>query len=399
MTDDAQPDLADLAAALDGHLDAEWRDDGAALTPWRLPAASRRFAPVPLRLMAEFTSGVRVRLRTDADRLEFEASLLRGIARTREAPANPARFAVVEGGELRGIVDVEETGVFVETPDRRLERGPEVRTRIEIPLGAADAERDVEVWLPHDAAVTFRGVRATRGGRPTRIAPTPPTGAARWLHHGSSISHGGNATTPLDTWPVRAAAELGVEVTNLGFGGNAMLDPMTARALAGAPADVITVKIGINIVGGDTMRRRTFAPALHGFLDLVREGHPETPIALVTAIGCAELEDRPGPLRPGADGRVEAVPRDVLPGDGSLTLAGSRELIAEVVADRSADDPNLHLADGLALLGADEGRHLPDGLHPDDEGYALMATRFAALARDPSTGLGAAFAGVLTPRA
>lgn len=386
--------LSLVSRALAGQLELAATDDG--VTPWRLPASARRHAPDTLVLMAEFASGERLRLHTDADLLELDVSVVRLAMRHVGRPASPARFVAEVGGAER-VVEVADTAVVVETADGRLERGPSLRSTVRIDLGATEHARDVVVWLPQDAGVMFHDLRATRAGSPARVSAAGPTGRRRWLHHGSSISHGGSAALPTGTWPVRAARELGVDVVNLGFGGNAMLDPMTARGIAAAEADVITLKIGINIVAADAMRRRTFVPALHGFLDLVREGHPATPLVVISAIGCPALEDAPGPIRAGADGRIVAVPRPVAPGDGSLTLAGSRRLLADAVADR-ADDGMLFFTDGAELLRPAEDRLLPDGLHPDDEGFALIASRFSALARDPGTPLGRAFAGALSVR-
>lgn len=98
-----------------------------------------------------------------------------------------------------------------------------------------------------------------------------------WLHHGSSISHGSNAATPTGTWPAVAAARAGVELHNLGFGGSALLDPFIGRVLRDTAADLISIKLGINLVNTDLMRRRALGPAVHGLLDTVREGHPDTP--------------------------------------------------------------------------------------------------------------------------
>ena len=86
-----------------------------------------------------------------------------------------------------------------------------------------------------------------------------------------------------------------MELINLGFGGSALLDPFTARAIRDTPADLISVKIGINLVNTDLMRLRAFAPAVHGFLDTIREGHPTTPLLVVSPILCPIHEDTPGP--------------------------------------------------------------------------------------------------------
>ena len=119
-----------------------------------------------------------------------------------------------------------------------------------------------------------------------------------WLHHGSSISHGSDAASPTTTWPALAASLGGVELINLGLGGSALLDPFTARALRDTPADLISVKIGINLVNADLMRLRAFTPAVHGFLDTIREGHPTTPLLVVSPILCPIHEDTPGPSAP-----------------------------------------------------------------------------------------------------
>ncbi len=88
--------------------------------------------------------------------------------------------------------------------------------------------------------------------------------ATIWVHHGSSISQGSNAATPAGTWASIAARAAGVGLVNLGFGGSALLDPFVARVIRDTPADLLSVKMGINIVNADLMRRRAFAPACTG---------------------------------------------------------------------------------------------------------------------------------------
>ena len=128
-------------------------------------------------------------------------------------------------------------------------------------------------------------------------AATP--GARIWLHHGSSISHGSNADSPTATWPALAAAAGGVELVNLGLAGSALLDPFTARTMRETEADVISLKIGINLTNHDLMRRRAFGPAVHGFLERSARGHPTTPLLVVSPLLCPMHEATPGPLRAG----------------------------------------------------------------------------------------------------
>jgi len=69
---------------------------------------------------------------------------------------------------------------------------------------------------------------------------------------------------------------------------------------------------------------------------------------------------------------------------GRLTLRVIRQALAEVVARRAADDPNVHLVDGLALYGeTDHVEHpLPDALHPDAVTHQFVGERFAATVFD-----------------
>ena len=63
-----------------------------------------------------------------------------------------------------------------------------------------------------------------------------------------------------------------------------------------------------------------------------------------------------------------------------------RELLRGAVKLRqSQGDASLQLLDGLELFGPDDVVDLPDGLHPNADGYRRMAQRFLPLAQ--SSGL------------
>ncbi|MFJ4038182.1 SGNH/GDSL hydrolase family protein [Microbacterium sp. NPDC090007] len=244
--------------------------------------------------------------------------------------------------------------------------------------GMPPREKTVEFWLPHNEQVDLV---ALHSDAPLTAIPDP---RPVWVHHGSSISHGSNAAAPTEIWPVVAARAAGVQLHNLGFGGSALVDPFVARVIRDRDADVISVKLGINVVNADLLRVRAFVSAVHGFLDTIREGHPDTPLLLVSPIFSGIHEKTPGPgafdpeaLRTG-DVRFVATgsPADVA--RGALTLEVVRDLLERVVADRSGD-PALHYLDGLSLYDAeDAGTHpLPDGLHPDTATHLLMGERFA----------------------
>jgi lysophospholipase L1-like esterase len=167
-----------------------------------------------------------------------------------------------------------------------------------------------------------------------------------------------------------------------------LLDPSVARVMRDVPADLVSVKIGINLVNTDVMRLRAFTPAVHGFLDTLREGHPTAPLLVITPVLCPIHEDTPGP---GAVDFVAGTTRFRATGDpadvpaGRLTLRVVRDELTRIVTSRAEEDPHLHLLDGLSLYGeADAARRpLPDRLHPDADTHRSMGERVAATVFGP----------------
>lgn len=263
----------------------------------------------------------------------------------------------------------------------RRESGPTATIRFG---GLAPRAKDVEIWLPHYERIELVALRTDAAVEPLSSS------RKRWVHYGSSISQGSNAASPSTTWPAIAAALAGVELTNLGLSGSALLDPFVARTIRDQSADVVSVKLGINLVNADLMRQRAFGPAVHGFLDTIRDGHPRTPLVVVGPLYCPIHEITPGPgafdVEALAHGRVRFIatgdPAEAtrLDGLGRLTLRHIRDQLAAIVARRRDDDSLIHYVNGLTLYGpADEAIHpLPDQLHPDATTHRLIGERFAA---------------------
>jgi hypothetical protein len=363
---------------LRGFLDVETTAQG--LLPHRLPARARRQFPDDQLSVAEAQpSGVRLVFRTRATTIELDTLPTKRVYRGFPAPADGVydllvdgrltAQATVPGGNVRTITDmVTQSAEFTEGR-------PGTARFADLPAG----DKDIEIWLPHTEITELIALRTD-----APVEKAPDNGRKVWLHHGSSISHGSNATHPTAIWPTLAAAHGQVELVNLGFSGSALLDPFTARAMRDTPADLISVKIGINIVNADAMRLRAFVPAVHGFLDTIREGHPTTPLLVVSAILCPVQEDTPGPLMPDLDGGTLLFKATGDPAErplGRLTLTVIREALARVVEQRGADDPNLYYLDGRSLYGEKDHAELPlpDAVHPDPAGHRRIAENFGRL--------------------
>ena len=354
----------------------------------RLPAAARAKLPDDFIRMCELQpAGVRLLLRTAATRVELDVRALRTVAVNRwpDAPDGPlpdaGRYDLVVDGVVAGSATTDAHGtVRLDYATRRAEVG-EAPVSTVVLNGLPGWEADVAVWLPYGEVTTLVALRADAPVSPSAAVPGP-----RWVHHGSSISHGANADAPTGTWPVVAARRAGLDLVNLGFSGNTVLDPFTAQAIRDQAADVITLKIGINVVNHDCMRLRAFRPAVEGFLDIVRDGHPATPLVAISPILCPMVEDCPGPteIDPSSPddamvfrtlGRPEELAQD------KLSLRKIRHVLREVVdRRRAAGDTALRYLDGRELYGETEWARIPmpDLLHPDGAGQHHIGETFAA---------------------
>ncbi|MGV8858675.1 GDSL-type esterase/lipase family protein [Rhodoglobus sp.] len=374
---------------LRGALDLERTEHG--LLPHRLPAWARAQYVDPQLANAESQpSGIRIAFRTRATAIELDV-LPTKFVYLGGPPRPDGVFDLLIDGQLTDQATAT-TGITVTvnmaTGATTTHLGPSSTIRF---TGLPDHAKDVEIWLPHNEKTELVALRTD-----ALIEQAPARDRRVWLHHGSSISHGSNAESPTGTWPALAASRGGVELVNLGFGGNALLDPFTARTMRDTPADLISLKIGINIVNTDLMRLRAFTPAVHGFLDTIREGHPTTPLLVVSPLFCPIHEDTPGPsafdLSALADARLQFTatgdPAEVTA--GKLTLTMIRAELSQIVQRRAADDPNLFYLDGLDLYGAADFAELPlpDQLHPDATTHHRIGERFTEL----TFGLEGAFA-------
>jgi GDSL-like Lipase/Acylhydrolase family len=340
----------------------------------RTPAAARsRLNDPMLALPSAVTSGVRIEVETNAPTIELDVDLTRPLIKgTRSRPA--AFDLIVDGKDYGTVLCHEQFLVIIDLQAQSAAVEPAGPTTVRFDLReAGPGTHIVELWLPADVAVTFLDARVPDG---TVVRPAN-THLPLWVHHGSSISQSSEAERPTMTWPAAVARAAKYSLLNLGIAGQCHLDQFMAREIRDIPASVISIEVGINIVNGDSMRERAFTSAFHGFLDTVRDGHPGTPILVMTPIICPPAETHPGPTPLGPDLRVRTIERPAALARGALSLSRIRELTRLHVEQRRKEgDLNLHLVDGLTLLGADDVSLLPDLLHPDAAGYARLAERF-----------------------
>ena len=212
-------------------------------------------------------------------------------------------------------------------------------------LAAGAGPAPAVVYLPEAMRPLVHGLRAIGG----EIAPAPRQ--PRWLCYGDSIAEGWLAAEPAGAWPARVGRARGLDCTNLAYAGAARGELASAEGLGSLPAELISVSHGTNCWTRVPHDAALFRAGLEAFLEIVREGHPQTPMVAISPVLRADAEATPNRL--------------------GVTLAELRAAFEDAVEARMrAGDTRLECVPGLALLPPER---LPDGIHPDDEGHAQLA--------------------------
>ena len=310
-----------------GHISLEPVDGG--IKPWRIPHERRAvFPPNALGEKGENATGVRLRFESDTANVEVSFRPMQ----------SEALFDLVIENEI--------------VATKRAQPG-EGAVRFE---GLPSGKKVIELYVPHAKPITVTGLRVDAGAQ----VATPPDGRLRWVAYGSSITECAAAASPAQTWPAIVARTNDWHLTCLGYGGNCHFEPNVARMIRDLQADVISMCLGINVYGAASLGPRTFRAAVIGLIEIVREKHPETPVTVLSPI-----------ISP---------PREKAPNAVGFTLEAIRDEVREAVAAlQSHGDRHLHYTDGRDVFGEAEAQeHLPDELHPDAEGYRIMARNFDA---------------------
>lgn len=326
--------LTDGPVEFAGAVSLDVNENG--VQPWRLPFAERQLFNESLQWRGATAAGVRLTLVSDTTSIALEAEPVMDWT-----PFNfdaEWTFDLLVDGELHGRVKQPCTNGSVRFED--------------LPEGA----HRLELYLPQFSPVRVQRLAVDAEASVEAYCDSRP----RWTIYGSSITHCRAASGPSETWPALVANKCGLNLTCLGFGGNCHIEPMVARMIRDLPADYIGLKLGINVHGAASLSPRTFREAVIGMVMLIREKHPTTPIALVSPIIATRGEETENAV--------------------GMTLPMKRELIAEAAAVmRELGDENLHHFSGLDLMSEEHLPYMPDEVHPNADGYRLLAQRYEQL--------------------
>jgi len=221
--------------------------------------------------------------------------------------------------------------------EEKAERGD---GRVRLALGGWPGDERAIVYMPEGMKPTIKSLSGVGG----RIEPAPAD-QPRWIAYGDSVAEGWAASGPAYAWPAVAGREHGLDVVNMGYAGAARGEVASAEQIANLEADVISITHGTNCWTRTPHSVDMMLAAIAAFIDTVRQGHPDTPIIVVSPV-----------IRPDAE---------TTPNRFGATLGELRHAMEEEAAHR-----DVVVIPGDNLIGAD---NLADGIHPDDEGHRILA--------------------------
>jgi lysophospholipase L1-like esterase len=317
---------ADLASLLRG---CAWAGADAVPYPRADPADFSRL-PIDTWGVAQLPVGVRLELAPGgATAIEVDYECLTDDLGYR-GPAAGTTFTVWQGDERLDTIDADPAGGTVRL---RLDGGrPGATSYVHLPEGLKPR------------LLAARGI----DGELT-AAPAGP----RWLAYGDSITEGWVASEPGMAWPSIVARRTGLDLVNLGYAGSARGELASAEQVSALPADVISVFYGTNCWSRIPHSADLLAAGLRAFLAVLRQGHPDTPVVVVSMIRRPDAEATPNRL--------------------GATMADLRRAVEETV--ETLADPVMTLVRGEPLVADDE---LPDGIHPGDDAQWTMADEIGA---------------------
>lgn len=171
------------------------------------------------------------------------------------------------------------------------------------------------------------------------------------LYYGSSITQGGCASRPGNTYEAVVSRRLNIDFVNLGFSGNARGERAMAEYIAKQPMSAFVMDYDHNAPTVEHLKSTHY-----DFYKTVRDARPDLPIIFMSK---CDVDSIPGQTEPRRDVIMETYRRA-----------------------REDGDKNVYFIDGAEVYrGPYEDMCTVDRCHPNDLGFALMADAVEAQLR------------------
>ena len=172
------------------------------------------------------------------------------------------------------------------------------------------------------------------------------------LFYGSSITQGGCASRPGNSYTNIVSRNLDADSINLGFSGNAKGESLMAETIASLELSMFVMDYDHN-----APTKEHLAETHEKFFRIFRNRHPHTPVLIVSKCDC----------------------------DNDLRDSEERRVIIRKTWENaiSEGDENVYFLDGKRLFGNfNRDSCTVDGCHPNDLGFMRMAETFISTIED-----------------
>ncbi len=305
----------------------------------RLPDRAEALVREPVWALAQHSAGARLSFRTDSTAMHVKVKLIHANTMSHMPLTGSSGLALYEG-EPR----------FEKPWPVAFPGSGEVAYERTLFTDQPATMRTFTLYLP-----LYNGIEKLEIGLSpqARLEAPPPTALPKpVLFYGTSITQGGCAHNPGADYPSIVGRRLNLDTINLGFSGNGRGEPEMARLLAEVDTSLYVLDYVANS-GVDGL-----AETLPGFIDILRQAHPTTPIAIVSRIIYSSLHYNA-----------------TASGHNRVAHERQRDIcMREYLRRRDAGDAAIHFLDGNCLIpyGADLA-YSDAGVHPSNVGFAAMA--------------------------
>lgn len=269
------------------------------------------------------TAGGRIRFRTDSGRVDIEAKL--------NSVGKMPHFAFSGSIGFDLYCDGIYTGTFMPPVD--------VKDSFSSSLCLPEGVHDVQINMPLYTGVSSVVIGLDRGAE--ILSPEPYAPVLPVVYYGSSITQGGCASRPGNSYQAIVSRRLNADYINLGFSGSAKGEQTVIDYICSLPMSVFVLDYDHNAPSPEHLR-----DTHRHFYDCVRAANPELPVLMMTR------------------------PKYHLTDDEQERLGIVRDTFLYA---KNNGDENVYFIPGPELVASCIECATVDNCHPNDAGFLSMA--------------------------
>ncbi|MFH1377988.1 MAG: SGNH/GDSL hydrolase family protein [Planctomycetota bacterium] len=307
----------------------------------RLPGRVQKTVPPPVWNLAQHLSGVRLRFKTNSSVLKVRIHQPL-VEMTNMGPMGHSGIDLYVGApddmSYWGTSRPDLAAIKADKPYEHtyFEKTERTVRDITLYLPVYNSLTALDIGLDNDAVIE---------------PPSPYANAKPIVFYGTSITQSGCASRPANGYVPMLGQLLNSDIINLGFSGNGRGEPELANLVADIDASLFVLDYEAN--AGLELMEKNLLP----FAETIRAKHPQTPLVILSKPFFS---------------RVNYLP------DGYEGHQRSSAFFQSVAVELNKRYPGPAVfTDGWTLIGPQTPYAYVDGVHPNDYGFAQMASRLA----------------------